>query len=104
MYKILYCKKLDWLKRKNAYGDKMDFYLFFPPIIFFILVINFAPKWAIMLFIMYIPFGIIGAIRHIKSVPGDIESKLMGNGLCLQILFMFVVVLISLIVFLGKLF
>jgi hypothetical protein len=65
---------------------------------------NIAPKWVFILILLFIPLAMIGTIRHIKSVPGDIESRLMGSGMCVQWIFFGVVWLIFLVTFLGRIF
>jgi len=99
-YYILNNKKLDWLKRKEVWkGDKIDFYLFFPSLIFFLLTINFGEIFFIPMMSIFILSSFIGQIRNIKTVPEDIESKLMGSMICIGFIFSIFMIFISLFVF-----
>jgi hypothetical protein len=96
-YSILNNKKLDWLKRENIIRlDKIDYYIGLPIIGMMILLFNFGKPFFIPTMIMFVLGGFLGIIRHIKTVPGDIESKLMGPATCFQLFFL---VLFSLLLF-----
>ena len=88
MYKILYNEKLDWLKREKDWKwDKIDWIINSILLITFLLPNWFGGKY-VLLFILVMAIGTgLGAIRHIKTVPGDIESKLMGRGICVSGIF-----------------
>ena len=88
-YSVLYNEKLDWLKREKEWKwDEIDWFVNGILLITFLL-----PNWlgakyvALFMLTMGIASG-LGAIRHIKTMPGDIESKLMGGGICISAIFM----------------
>ena len=88
MYKILHCKKLDWLKKEKSWKfDKIDHIIGITLGSLFILAIIYGKTFLYLLFFSILPFSIIGEIRHIKNTPGDIESKLMYPLMCLGYIF-----------------
>jgi hypothetical protein len=98
-YYILNNQKLDWLKRKELWrADKIDFYLFFSSLIIFTLVINFGEVFFLPMMTIFIITGFIGKVRNIKTVPGDIESKLIGLMICMGFIFSIFMIFISIFV------
>ena len=88
MYKILYNKKLDWLKRdKDWKWDKIDWIFSSIILVTFLLPSWFGEKY-VVLFMLTMGTGVgLGAIRHIKTMPGDIESNLMRRNICISVIF-----------------
>ena len=89
MYKILYCKKLDWLKREKDWKlDRIDF-IGFGIFVILLLLVNFYGTIFLYPFLFsFIPISIIGEIRQIKNTPGDIESSLMYPLKCGRYIFL----------------
>lgn len=104
MYKILNDERLDWLKREKDWKhDKIDLYIFLPMITVFLMTINFGEVFFLPMMAMFIFGSFIGQIRHIKSTPGDIESKLMNPMLCFGFVFSILLVIVSIFTFIGRL-
>jgi len=94
LYKILNYKKLDWLKREEVWKfDKIDKITGAVFLIFFSLAIFAKGVFVFLLFIIFIPLTILGEIRHIKTVPGDIESAFFRSLICIKFIFAAVVIL-----------
>ena len=94
--------KLDWLKREKVWKfDTIDKIIAILFLIVFLLAHFFV--WIAHLFVLIvIPLWIIGTIRQIKSVPGDIESKLMSPLICVGLIFVFFVAMIGIASILGR--
>ncbi len=88
-YKILNCRKLDWLKKEKDWKlDKITY------LSFGILFLSFMALYYVgsnilipMMFIIWI-LWIIGEIRMIKNTSGNIESKIMFPLLCIRYIFL----------------
>ena len=105
MYKILNDKRLDWLKRENYWKpDKIDFYNFLIFITIFLLAINYGEIFFLPMMTILIGGSFIGHIRMIKTTPEDIESKLMSSSICFGFIFSILLIIVSIIVFIGRLF
>ena len=88
MYKILYCKKLDWLKKEKYWKpDKIDYITWIIFGALFILTNIYGKSFLPFFLLSFLPLIIVGEIRHIKNVSGDIESKLMYPLLCARYIF-----------------
>jgi len=88
-YSVLYNKKLDWLKREKEWKwDKIDWIVSSILLITFLLPQWFGAKYVAFFMLAMGIASLLGAIRHIKTVPGDIESKLMGGSICISVIFM----------------
>jgi len=103
-YKILNNKKLDWLKREKEWKlDRVDGIFWVAFLSTFLLAYLFGEFFAFLgIFIVYLG-GFIGHIRHIKSIPGDIESRLMSPLTCIGMIFFSVLLIIGIVVALGRL-
>jgi len=87
-YSVLYNEKLDWLKREKEWKwDKIDWVMSSILLITFLLPNLFGAKYIVLFMLTMGIASAVGAIRHIKIVPGDIESKLMGGGICISVIF-----------------
>ena len=88
LYKILNYKKLDWLKREEVWKfDKIDKITGVIFLIFFSLAIFAKGIFVFLLFIIFIPLMILGEIRHIKTVPQDIESAFLRSLIRIKFIF-----------------
>ena len=101
-YWILDNPKLDWLKKEKVWKfDTIDKIIAILFLIIFLLAHFFA--WIAHLFVLIVvPLWIIGVIRQIKSVPGNIESKLMSPLMCAGLIFLFFVAMIGIANILGR--
>ena len=101
-YWILNNPELNWLKREKSWKfDTIDkIMLILLSIVF--LSAHFFTCIAHLLILIVFPFWIIGTIRQIKSVPCDIESKLMSPLICAGLIFVFFVAMIGIANILGR--
>ena len=89
-------KKLDFLKKEEVYSfDKIDKLLMLIFLALFILM-HFIKDKAYILIPLFGILAIVGIIRSIKSIPGDIESNFFKTSLCTQLIFFILFTLISL--------
>jgi hypothetical protein len=87
-YSVLYNEKLDWLKREKEWKwDKIDWIVNAILLIIFLLPNWLGAKYVVLFMLTMGIASVLGAIRHIKTMPGDIESKLMGGGMCMSMIF-----------------
>jgi len=96
MYKIVYNKKLDWVMKLNW------FFIGLSIMVMFILVLNLIPKYIFYMIPIVIFIGMSGLLKQMKETPADLELKFMRNSLCFQLIFFFLIMIILLIVFLGR--
>ena len=97
MYKILDCKKLDWLKKEKEWKlDRIDYVIGFIFGSLLILTSVYGKTFFPLFLFSFLPLFIIGEIRHIKNTPGDIESTLMYPLMCFRYIFYIVWIFILL--------
>ena len=103
-YWILYNKKLDWLKKEKDWKlDRIDGIFWVAFLSAFLLAYLFGEFFVFLgIFVVYLG-GLMGHIRHIKSIPADIESSLMSPMICIGMIFFSVLLIIAIIVALGRL-
>ncbi len=103
-YSILHNKKLDWLKREKDWKlDRIDGMFWIAFLSTFLLAYLFGEVFAFLaIFVVYLG-GLMGHIRHIKSIPGDVESRLMSPMICIGMVFFSVLLIIAIGVALGRL-
>ena len=103
-YLILHNKKLDWLKREKEWKlDRIDGIFWVVFLSTFLLAYLFGEFFVFLgMFVVYLG-GIIGHVRHIKSIPGDIESSLMSPMICIGMIFFSTSFVIAISVALGRL-
>ena len=104
-YAIYENKKLDWLRREHEWKfDRIDYIYWIIFISLFVSALLFGKK----IVFFFIGFGFLsmflGSVRHIKSIPGDIESAVMSPMICFGFVFAVIGFLINIVILLGKIF
>ena len=103
-YWILHNKKLDWLKREKDWKlDRIDGIFWVAFLSTFLLAYLFGEVFVFLGILVVYLGGLMGHIRHIKSIPADIESSLMSPMICIGMIFFSVLLIIAIGVTLGRL-
>ena len=103
-YSILNNKKLDWLKREKEWKpDRIDGIFWVAFLSTFLLAYLFGEVFVFLGILVVYLGGLMGHIRHIKSIPADIESSLMSPMICIGMVFFSVLLIIAIVVALGRL-
>jgi len=103
-YAILYNKKFDWLIRKPDWKmDRIDGYIGVLMLTLFLLVSLLGEIVVVPVMLLFYSGAIVGYIRHIKSIPGDVESKLVSPMICIGLIFISISLIIMIFIAIGKL-
>ena len=104
-YTILYNKKFDWLKREKDWKlDRIDGYMGMFMISLFLLIRLLGEVFVLPAMLLFYSGGIVGYIRQIKSTPGNVESRLMSNMICVGFIFFSISLIITVFVALSRVF
>ena len=103
-YLILNNKKLDWLKREKDWKlDRINGIFWVAFLSAFLLAYLFGEVFVFLGILVVYLGGLMGHIRHIKSIPADIESSLMSPMICIGMVFFSVLPIVGISVALGRL-